>query len=333
MTIDDTEGARQTEMPEWLDPMLAKLTHDPFSDPDWIYERKLDGERVIAYKNGDDVRLMSRNQKTLGQNYPELEEAIRAQGPGQCIVDGEAVAFDADGVSDFQRLQPRMHASSREEAVKSNVAVFFYLFDCMYVDGHDITQVPLRDRKRVLQDNFDWDDPLRYMQHRTENGLDYYEEACSKGWEGVIAKDAGSTYVHSRSGKWLKFKCVMRQEFVIGGFTDPEGERVGFGALLVGFYRDRDLVYAGKVGTGYDDETLKRMRERLDGLERDASPYDVGDPAGKGVHFVEPELVGEIGFTERTDDDKLRHPRFLGLRRDKAPTDVHKEAETQVAES
>ena len=320
-------------MPDWIDPMLAKLTHDYFSGEEWIFERKLDGERLLAYVEPDgQVRLMSRNKKRLNDSYPEIEEALAGQAPAGCILDGEVVAFNEHNVTDFQRLQPRMQAPSRQESRDSGVRVYYYIFDCLYVDGHDITGCGLRSRKKLLRAAVDWDDPLRWTPHRNDDGLDYYREACRKGWEGLIAKHAGSEYVHSRSSKWLKFKCVMQQEFVVGGFTEPHGERIGFGALLLGFYRQGDLVYAGKVGTGFDDETLQDLRGRLDRLERKTSPYDRGDPGTKEVHFVTPKLVCEVAFTEWTDDDKLRHPRYNGLRRDKEAEDVHKEVESQTAD-
>jgi bifunctional non-homologous end joining protein LigD len=334
LSDEEREQADPTSMPDWMDPMLAKLTHDHFSDPEWIYERKLDGERVITYVNDDgDVRLMSRNQKQLNDSYPEIEEALGRQAPAACILDGEMVVFDENGVSDFQRLQPRMHASSREESLQSDVDVHYYVFDCMYVDGHDISAVPLRERKKILRAALEWDDPIRWMQHRDEEGEAFLEEACESGWEGLIAKKADSAYVHSRSSHWLKFKCVRQQEFVIGGWTEPHGERRGFGALLVGFYRDGDLVYAGKVGTGYDDVTLESLHDRMTKIERETSPFDVGDVPKKGAHFVKPKLVCEVKFTEWTGGDRLRHPAFVGLRRDKDAGDVRKEAEAQAVES
>lgn len=327
------EKARARAYPDWMDPMLAKLTHDPFADPDWVFERKLDGERVFAYvQENATVRLMSRNEKVLNDTYPDIVEALEKNAPAGCVLDGEIVAFDSEGVSDFQRLQPRMQASSREEA-ESQVKVWYYVFDMMYADGHDLSDVPLKERKKLLRAALDWNDPLRFTPHRGADSLDYYEEACQKGWEGLIAKKGDAGYTHGRSSNWLKFKCVMQQEFVIGGFTDPEGARVGFGALLLGFYRDGKLVYAGQVGTGFDDEFLEKTREKLDALECDQSPFDEGEPSARGVHFVEPELVGEVEFTEWTGDDKLRHPRFQGLRRDKKAKDVHKEAEAQLTEA
>jgi DNA ligase D-like protein (predicted ligase) len=330
---EEREKARQTSMPDWMDPMLAKLTHDYFSGEDWVVERKLDGERIMAYiQPGGDVRIMSRNKKPANDNYPDIEEALADQAPAGCMLDGEVVAFNQNNVSDFHKLQPRMHASSREEAKRSRVKVYYYLFDCLYIDDHDITGCGLRSRKKLLRTAVDWDDPLRWTPHRNDDGLEYYQEACEKGWEGLIAKHAGSEYVHSRSSKWLKFKCVMQQEFVICGFTEPHGERVGFGALLLGFYRAGDLVYAGEVGTGFDNQTLRNLRDRLGSLQRTTSPYDRGEPETKEVHFVTPKLVCEVAFTEWTEDDHLRHPRYKGLRRDKEPEDVHKETESQAAE-
>jgi len=326
LSDDDRAQARATAMPEWMDPMLATLTHDYFSDPDWIFERKLDGERVIAYRDGDEIRLMSRNRKVINASYPEIEQALADQAPRRCIADGEMVAFSGN-VTSFQRLQDRMHVKSRDEARGTGVAVYYYVFDLMYVDGCDITRVPLRGRKRLLRAGFDWNDPLRFTPHRNEDGEAYLDEACDKGWEGLIAKHAGSAYEHARSRQWLKFKCVHEQEFVIGGWSEPHGERIGFGALLIGFYRDGEFIYAGKVGTGYDDDTLRDLHERMAGIERETPAFDAGDPPTREVHFVTPKLVCEVGFTEWTSGEKLRHPRYLGLRRDRNPGDVHREDE------
>ncbi|WP_404399924.1 non-homologous end-joining DNA ligase [Idiomarina seosinensis] len=334
LSSDDREAAKREDMPDWLTPMKAKLTHEQFSDPDWVYERKLDGERVIAYvtQNGE-ARLCSRNKKCLNKSYPELEQALVDNCPPGVIVDGEVVAFNDDDISDFQLLQARMKVSNRDEARASNVQVYFYLFDCLYIDGHNITNCSLRGRKKLLKEALQWTDPLRFTAHKNEDGISYYHEACEKGWEGLIAKRANARYAHSRSSDWLKFKCLMQQEFVICGFTQPEGERVGFGALLLGFYRNKQLVYAGDVGTGFDDATLKELGGRLESISRETSPFDKNSPSGDDITFVTPKLVCEIAFTEWTQNDNLRHPRFLGLRRDKKASKVHKETETQKAES
>ena len=325
---DDTrQKLTETSMPDWIDPMLATLTDKSFSDEEWIFERKLDGERCIAYKDGDDVRLMSRNEKSLSQTYPELVDAVQKIDVDRGIFDGEVVAFDGN-ITSFERLQNRIQIKDPEEARQSPVTVYYYLFDVPYLDGYDLSEVGLRHRKAALRNAITFDDPLRFMQHRNADGEAFRKEACSKGWEGLIAKDGRSPYVHSRSRKWLKLKCVEQQEFVIGGYTDPHGERIGFGALLVGYYEDGDLRYAGKVGTGYDDETLKRLHTKLSGLERKTPAFE-GEPGedlpDNEVHWVTPQLVGEFKFTEWTADGKLRHPVYLGLRRDKEPEDVHRE--------
>lgn len=324
LSSEEKKALRETEVPSWMDPMLATLTDRRFSDDDWIFERKLDGERCIAYRCGDRVRLCSRNKKVLNDTYPEIEEALQAIGPDTIVVDGEIVAFE-DSVTSFSRLQDRIQIRDRARARTSGVEVFYYVFDLLYLEGYDTTAVPLRSRKSLLKQAIEYADPLRYTMHRNADGEAYYHEACEKGWEGIIAKYARGRYIHSRSKEWLKFKCVHRQEFVIGGYTEPEGSRIGFGALLLGYCEGDELVYAGRVGTGFDDETLTSLSERLQSLEQDRSPFAGSEAGGKGVHFVAPELVGEVGFTEWTGQGKLRHPRFEGLRRDKPPEEVVRE--------
>ena len=333
LSEDARKKAEKKRMPDWMDPMLAKLTHDFFSSEGWIFERKLDGERILAYISyKGDVTLYSRNQKELTDNYPEIQDALMKHAAKGCILDGEIVAFDENEVSDFRKLQQRMHVSSREEALDSDVEVYYYLFDLLYVDGHIITKCALRDRKKLLSVAVEAIDPLRMVKYHNHDGVKLYKKACENGWEGLIAKQAESPYLHSRSNKWLKFKCINQQEFVIGGYTEPHGERVGLGALLLGYYRDNDLVYAGKVGAGFDDQTLKALREKLEGINRDTSPFNQGDPETKAVQFVSPELVCEVAFTEWTEEDRLRHPSYKGLRRDKSPRDVHQEEQNRVAE-
>lgn len=325
-TLPDRELklAEKTSMPGWMEPMLARLTHDPFSDEKWIYERKLDGERALSFISPHGgAKIMSRNRKRIDSSYPEIRKALQGQSPRGCILDGEVVAFADDGTSDFQKLQPRMQADSPEEAKLKGLKVFYYVFDCLYVDGHDITGCSLRRRKILLRKALNWSDPLRFTPHRNEDGMEYYRQACEKGWEGLIAKKADSPYTHGRSGSWFKFKCLLRQEFVIGGFTDPGGDRRGFGALLIGFYEGSRLVYAGRVGTGFDNKTLKGLGKRLSKLKRDTSPFS-GEPEQK-ANYVTPELVCEVAFTGWTSDSLLRHPAYKGLRRDKDPREVTRE--------
>jgi DNA ligase D-like protein (predicted ligase) len=219
-----------------------------------------------------------------------------------------------------------MQVADPERARRTGVAVFFYLFDVLHADGYDTAAVPLRHRKEILHGLLSFEDPLRFTEHRDEKGERYLKEACRKGWEGLIAKRADAPYEHRRSTSWLKFKCVNEQEFVIGGYTDPKGSRTGFGALLLlGYYEDGRLVYAGKVGTGFDTETLRRMSKQLGSMERQKAPFAAGELPRSGVHWLRPELVAQIGFTEWTEDGQLRHPRFLGLRRDKIPREVVRE--------
>lgn len=310
--------------PAWRQPMLAVLTDDRFSDPGWLYEVKFDGVRALVVRDGDDVRVISRNEKLMNAAYPELVDAFATAGSDRYVVDGEIVAFEG-GRTSFSRLQGRMGLKDPEKARRTGIAVYIYLFDILHLDGRDTTGLPLRERKSVLERAFEYSDPLRYSTHRDENGEEFFHEACRRGWEGLIAKRSGSPYRSGRSRDWLKFKCVRRQELVVAGFTDPRGTRTGFGALIVGYHDEEGLRYAGKVGTGYDEATLGSLRRRLDRLERASSPLadDVREP---GAHWVEPELVAEIGFSEWTEDGRLRHPRFLGLREDKDPAEVVRES-------
>ncbi|WP_205030454.1 non-homologous end-joining DNA ligase [Psychroflexus aestuariivivens] len=305
--------------------MLATLTDDYFDDPDWIYERKLDGERCIIVLNKGECGIYSRNEKKLNNTYPELENALKDDSYSDMILDAEIVTFDGN-VSSFSKLQNRLQIKNRDIALDSEVKVYLYIFDIIYYDSFELNQLSLKHRKKILKKVMNWEDPIRFVSHRNETGKSYHEEACRKGWEGIIAKDGKSNYVHSRSKKWLKFKCSKGQELVIGGFSEPEGERVGFGAMLVGYYEGDSLVYAGKVGTGFNDEFLAKWRKKFDNIESDTSPFeDFNDDNNGDYHWLKPKYVGEFGFTEWTDDNKLRHPRFLGMRDDKEPEEVVKE--------
>jgi bifunctional non-homologous end joining protein LigD len=321
---EQRKNLRPCPQPDWMEPMLATLTDRRFSDPAWIFEQKFDGERCLVFRKGTSVRLLSRNRNRLNETYPEIEAACAGVEADDFIADGEIVALSG-GVPSFSLLQNRMQITDRSRAERSVVPVYLYLFDLMYVSGYDSTAVELRSRKDVLARLFSYNDPLRFTRHREEQGEICYREACRKGWEGIIAKRAAGRYVHHRSPDWLKFKCINRQEFVIGGFTDPSGSRIGFGALLVGYYDGTTLVYAGRVGTGFDDRLLSDLKGRLSAIERDSSPFSDRKKGERGVHWVEPELVCEVAFTEWTDAGLLRHPRFLGMRRDKAAGEVVKE--------
>ena len=313
------------DQPGWLDPELATLTRDRFSDPAWIFERKLDGERCLAFRSGRQVRLMTRNHKEDTSTYPEITEALAAQQAGDFIIDGEIVAFDGSQTR-FARLQQRLGVRDPGPDLLAEVPVYYYIFDVLWADGRDARPLPLRERKRILRGLLAFTGPLRFTEHRDTDGEAYFRQTCASGWEGVIAKRADAPYRAGRTKDWLKFKCEAGQEFVIGGFTDPRGTRTGFGALLLGYYDpDHQLVYAGKVGTGFSRQTLDRLHAVLAGLERDRPPFDRGRLPRSGVHWVQPRLVAEVGFSEWTTDGELRHPRFQGLRDDKDPADVVRE--------
>jgi bifunctional non-homologous end joining protein LigD len=311
--------------PDWVEPQLATLTRDWFSDPAWIFERKLDGERCLAFGRGREVHLLTRNQKSANAAYPELAQALARQEAGDFIVDGEVVSFDGAQTS-FARLQQRIHVAQPSAELRARVPVFYYLFDIMYAGDEDVRPRPLRERKELLRRQFTFDDPLRFTAHRNTDGAVFIKQACRDGWEGLIAKRADAPYHAGRSKDWLKFKCQSGQEFVVGGYTDPQRSRVGFGALLLGYYdAGRHLVYAGKVGTGFTQQMLRDLHAELSAMERPAPPFDAGPLPRSGVHWVEPKLVAEVGFSEWTQAGELRHPRFQGLRRDKPPTDVVRE--------
>jgi DNA ligase D-like protein (predicted ligase) len=314
-------------MPSWVEPQLATLTRDRFSSPAWIFERKLDGERCLAFIGRAGVRLLSRNRHDITRAFPEVAEALAAHRQGDLIVDGEIVAFEG-AQTRFGRLQRRLGVGNPGPELLRAFPVHFYLFDVLYADGGDTRPLPLAQRKELLAGAVTFEDPLRFTKHMERDGEACWEQACRDGWEGLIAKRADASYRSGRSRDWLKFKCENAQEFVIGGYTDPQRSRVGFGALLLGYYDQQgSLVYAGKVGTGFDTQTLRSMHGTLAGLEQDHSPFSRGRPSGeRGVHWVRPQVVGQVAFTEWTEDGQLRHPSFQGVRDDKEPRDVVREA-------
>lgn len=218
-----------------------------------------------------------------------------------------------------------MNVQHPSEKLIESTPVFYYVFDLLYFDGHDLMGAPLYHRKRLLLENFEFSDPFRHTDYVKTQGLKYHQEACGRGWEGVIAKYIDSPYLQKRSGFWLKFKCVNAQELVIGGWTEPAGSRVGLGALLIGYYDGDTLVYAGKVGTGFNRLMLLTLRDKLSAIEQKESPFGEENLHVKGAHWAKPELVAQVGFTEWTSDGKLRHPRFEGLRRDKNAREVVRE--------
>ncbi len=304
--------------PEWLPPMLATLTEPRALPEGWVYEPKLDGWRCLAFVRDGEVKLFSRNRKPLNESYPGIAEALASRARGDMVLDGEIIAMDGQrGVSSFSLLQRRMQSSS----------VQLWLFDCLFYEGRDLTRLPLGDRKALLKDVVQFGGPIKFTPALNGSFAALYRDACRRGGEGLIAKRAGSRYTAGRSGDWVKLKCVNTQELVIGGWTEPQGSRTGLGALLVGHYDgDGTLHYAGKVGTGFDQRTLEDLARRLGRIERQRSPFGGGVvPTRGGLHWVAPTMIAQIGFAEWTPDGMLRHPRFLGLRDDKAPREVVRE--------
>jgi bifunctional non-homologous end joining protein LigD len=304
------------------EPMKAVLWKGSFSDPAWVFERKLDGERCGALRVGGRVSLLSRNGHAIGAAYPEIEQALTVPGP-DLLGDGEIVAFER-GETSFSRLQQRMQIRDPAQARRSRVAVYYYMFDLLELGGEDLRALPLLERKARLRQAISFAGPLRYTPYRRREGEAAFKLACQRGWEGIIAKRAQSPYVPARSRDWLKFKCAHGQELVIGGWTAPRGSRERLGALLVGYYDGDKLRYAGKVGTGFDRPTLQRLGDELERRERPDSPFTGGDPP-RDARWAEPELVAEIGFAEWTRDGLLRQPRYQGLRDDKLAREVVKE--------
>ena len=293
-----------TSFPDWLVPMAATLTQERFTGPEWLFERKLDGIRVLAYKQGKKVTLYSRNR--LPQHYPTVAEAIAQLPVKDAILDGEA-AWDISHSLGAGRRSP----------------VLYHVFDVLWFDGRGVTDLPLEERRALLQAL-----PLKAPLGRVQEVKDDkpWERACAEGWEGVIAKRRGSKYEHRRSPNWLKMKCEAGQELVVGGFTDPQGSRVGLGALLVGYFDKDDFVFAGKIGTGFDTKLLLDLRARLDKIEIPASPFT----KAKGLprlraHWVKPQVVVQVAFIEWTVHGKLRHPRLIAVRHDKSARDVVRE--------
>jgi bifunctional non-homologous end joining protein LigD len=313
-------------MPTWIEPMAASLAR-PGETPsgDWIYERKLDGVRVVAYVTADEVRLLSRNRIRQEDAYPEVADALAEACPLDAVVDGEVVAFDDQGATRFDLLQQRMGVHDEARSRANPVRVTFVAFDLLWLAGQDLRDLPLRDRSSLLRQAVESVDGLQLSEALVGDLEDLLRTACADGWEGLIAKRAASRYQGRRSRDWLKLKCATAQEMVVIGFTEPQGSRTGLGALLLGYHEDGRLRYGGKVGTGFGHAVLRSLRSTLDAMEVDAPPI-ADPPREKGAHWVRPELVAQVEFGEWTRDGRLRHPRYLGLRDDKDPADVVRES-------
>jgi DNA ligase D-like protein (predicted ligase) len=304
--------------------MLATLTERRAFGDDFLLERKFDGERCVARKDGGDVSLESRTGNDLTRTYPEVGAAVATQQPRGLLLDGELVAYDGDQTS-FGRLQQRLGVRTPSAELVAGYPVVYCVFDLLELDGMDLTERPLVERRARLVEAIRPQTALQLSEAWRGDSEQRFSAACRSGWEGLIAKRADAPYSRGRSKDWLKLKCAKGQEFVIGGYTDPAGSRTDFGALLVGYYENGSLVYAGKVGTGYSNTTLRTLGARLRALETPTSPFADVRRTPRGAHWTRPELVAQVGFAEWTSDGLLRQPRFLGLRDDKPAAEVVRE--------
>jgi bifunctional non-homologous end joining protein LigD len=322
----------QLPPPTFIEPMKARLVSKPPEDGDWIYEIKFDGYRAMTFKDGDAVRLFSRNEKDFGEKFPEIADSVASINADEAIIDGEIVALDKKGVSSFQLLQTI--------EVGERPPIYYYAFDLLQLNGKDLRKLPLTERKARLDQILKNAPPgIRYSASLGNDAAKLLKQVAKLGLEGLIAKRNDSIYEPGkRSGAWIKLKSRREQEFVIGGYTNPQGARTNFGALLVGFYEDKRLKFCGKVGTGFNTKLLISLHARLKMIGRDDCPfvnlpelrgsrYSPRITAGemKKCHWVEPQLVCQAAFSEWTRDDKLRQPAFLGLREDKDAREVVQE--------
>jgi bifunctional non-homologous end joining protein LigD len=297
------------KIPLRVSPMLATPVDEPFARDNWVFEEKYDGVRIVAYKEGRDVSLISRNAINRTARYPEIAAAVRKLGPKTLILDGEIVVFDSCNISRFQLLQ------------QSKGHPQYVVFDCLYRNSRDLRSEPLSLRRAALEQSVKRSASLILAARLGEDGLTAFRTAARRGLEGIIAKNLDSRYVEDRSNQWLKVKVHQEDEFVIGGFTRPGGARRYFGALLLGINVDGQLHYVGKVGTGFDEKTLAWLLRKLQPLVRPKSPF-ASDPRERGATFVAPKLVAQISYGEITEEGKLRHPVYLGLRDDKGTNEV-----------
>ncbi len=315
-------GARRAAAPAAISAQLASLVERPPSGDQWLHEIKFDGYRMLAHLRHGKAMLMSRNGLDWTGRFPELAEALGRLPATEAWLDGEIVHMGERGITSFSALQ-------KDISDGATARLIYMVFDLLYLDGADLTAARLEDRKTLLaailaKARMEAAPTIRYSDHQVGKGPDFFARACKRGFEGVVSKDRDAPRFAGRGGGWLKSKCVAQQEFVVVGFTDPKGSRAGFGALLLGYFtRTGELVYAGRVGTGFSSAFLDDFRRQLRRIEQKGST--VALPKGhsaRGVHWVEPRFVAEIGFAEWTRDRILRQPRFLGLRDDKAATDV-----------
>jgi len=318
-----------TSPPAFIEPQLAKLVKQAPEGDEWLHELKFDGYRILARLDRGEVRLLSRRGHDWTAQFPSVAAAVATLAARTALLDGEVAVVLPDGRTSFQALQNAFGTRPK--------GMTYFVFDLLHLDGQDLAPRPLEARKQQLAALVARSKVagIKYSDHVVGRGGEFFRTACARGLEGIISKRRDLAYDPGRRGGWVKTKCVQRQELVIGGFTDPEGSRIGIGALLCGFYERGRLVYAGKVGTGYTQKVAKELRATLEPLEQTTAPFDEQPPRGwigANAHWVAPKLVAEVEFTEWTSDGRIRHPSFKGLREDKRPDEVRKEVPEPAAE-
>ena len=321
--IKKLPGARKAPLPEFVAPQLATLVKEAPKGDEWFHELKFDGYRMLCHLHRGKARFWSRNGKDWTEKFPNLVQALKNFPATTAILDGEVVVFDRAGRTSFQKLQQAMGKGGKS-------AFVFEMFDLIYLEGYSLTQTPLTERKRVLEQllaSAKSKGQLRYSDHVQGNGAQFFQQACKLGIEGMVSKLADSAYEPTRNRNWLKTKCLKRQEFVIAGYTPSKKGFPGFGSLILGVYDKARLVYSGRVGTGFTIKQRLELQKKLDRISQDSMPFAVKpkDPGLRDAHWAKPQLVGEVEFTEWTADGSIRHPSFQGLREDKKPTEIVRE--------
>jgi bifunctional non-homologous end joining protein LigD len=313
----------RTPMPQAIQPMLATLVDKPFSDPSWIFENKWDGVRALCFIENGRTRFISRTGKEMGNRYPELAGINKSIHASSVILDGEIVVLNERGQPSFQLLQSRVALDSQADIQRRSQEqrLVYYIFDLLYFDGFNLTSSPLAERKKLLEAIVEANDHVQISEHTIGKGEELFERARARQQEGIIAKDASSPYIQGRSGRWLKLKTTLQQEVVIGGYTKPRNTREHFGALVVGLYRDGKLVSVGHVGSGFDRELLKQLRDQMQPFKTRKSPFAVEPGTNEPVQWIKPALVCQVKFAEWTRDRQMRQPIFLRLRDDKSPSE------------
>lgn len=320
--LQNLPGARKAPMPEFIPPQLATLVKEAPKGNEWLHELKFDGYRLLCYLNRGHVRLLTRNQKDWTDKFPNVAKALKTLRVQSAILDAEVVALDSSGRSSFQMLQQAIHKTAGKNLVLE-------VFDLIYLDGFNLTRMPLVQRKEVLAElmaTVRSDRVLRYSDHVEGNGPKFLKHACELGIEGIVSKLADSPYESTRSRNWMKVKCLRRQEFVIAGYTLSD-KGIPFSSLVLGVYDKGKLIYAGRAGTGFSTKMRVDLKKMLDRLARPTKPFAEipKDPGLRRAIWAEPKLVGEVAFAEWTDEGVIRHPSFQGLREDKKATDVIRE--------